>query len=70
MGRVSIWAQWTIIAAGVVLCPVFVSLAACFTSGRSFAGYGRARRWRLGRRLGGWCEGARAPAQGCVGLPD
>jgi hypothetical protein len=29
MGRVSIWAQWLIIAAGVVLCPVFVLLVAC-----------------------------------------
>jgi hypothetical protein len=26
MGRVSIWTQWLIVAAGVVLCPVFVLL--------------------------------------------
>jgi hypothetical protein len=29
MGRVSIWTQWLIIAAGAVLCPVFVLLTAC-----------------------------------------
>ena len=29
MGRVSIRAQWLIVAAGVVLCPVFGLLTAC-----------------------------------------
>jgi hypothetical protein len=28
MGRVSIWAQWSIIGAGILLCPLFVVLMA------------------------------------------
>jgi hypothetical protein len=40
MGRVSIRAQWLIVATGVVLCPVFAFLAACLIG------------WSLFRRLG------------------
>jgi hypothetical protein len=39
MGRVSIGSQWLIVAAGVVLCPVFVLFAACLAG------------WLLLRRL-------------------
>jgi hypothetical protein len=29
MGRVSIWTQWLIVAAGLVLFPLFMLLATC-----------------------------------------
>jgi hypothetical protein len=29
MGRASIWAQWSIIAAGVLLCPLLILLLLC-----------------------------------------
>jgi hypothetical protein len=31
MGRVPIWAQWSIFGAGVLLCPLLMLLLACFT---------------------------------------
>jgi hypothetical protein len=30
MGRVPIWAQWSIIGTGVLLCPLLILLLACF----------------------------------------
>jgi hypothetical protein len=45
MGKVSIWAQWLIITAGVLLSPVFVFLMACLPVARrqSYQGPGYSR---------------------------
>jgi hypothetical protein len=69
MGRVSIWAQWTIIAAGVVLCPVFVLLVTCLIGWSLFR-----RSWPRpevapGRRLGGPLQLREGNAAHCYLIP-
>jgi hypothetical protein len=41
MGKVPIWAQWLMIAAGVLSAQCSWSLLLGLSAGRAFAGYGR-----------------------------
>jgi hypothetical protein len=59
MGRVSIWAQWLIIASGVLFSPLFVLFMAGVIGGSLFR-----KPWRAaGREPHPRCE------QGCVAAP-